>query len=330
MDKSKTNKARDQLVKMFLSVLEEDKKDWKQGWTSSSIHINPITNKNYKGMNYLQLNLTSYTKGYIDPRWCTFKQADKAGWKIKKGEHGTPIEFWSLYDKSTKKTVTIREYNYILQLEGPERKEDFIWMNKTSTVFNASQIEGMPELIKNKNKEIKVDGFVSNLVKNMNIEVFFGLEACYSPKKDKIYMPPKENFHSTYGYNATLLHELSHATSHESRLNREISSKFGSVEYAKEELRAEIASAFISSELNIGSTTEYMENHAAYVSSWIEVIKKDQNELFRAIKDATDISEYMFNKGELELYKEEEIDIQEETIENESLESLHVNKKRTR
>lgn len=98
---------------------------------------------------------------------------------------------------------------------------------------------------------------------------------------------------------ATLLHEAAHATGHESRLNRDMEGAFGSPEYAKEELRAEIASAFTAQILRIDySQNDYMENHEAYVQNWISVLENEPNELFAAIKDAEKISDYLIEKGE--------------------------------
>jgi antirestriction protein ArdC len=142
---------------------------------------------------------------------------------------------------------------------------------KIHTVFNAKQIDGIPVYEKT-NKQLKFsqieNTFVPTLVKNMRIDVQHGgNEAYYSPTSDLITLPPKKSFHEAYEYTATLLHELAHATSHNTRLDRAVSGKFGSKEYAKEELRAEISSSFVAGELNLNQTSSNLDNHKAYIQN---------------------------------------------------------------
>ena len=134
-------------------------------------------------------------------------------------------------------------------------------------------------------------------------------KAYYVPSEDTVVLPSYNSFFTDEDYYAVVLHELAHATGHESRLNRNITNVFGSVEYAKEELRAEISSSFVNSELGIVSET-VMDNHKAYIQAWIQIIEEQEKELFSAINDAEKIAEYMEEKGQLEkivdLYKEVE------------------------
>lgn len=317
----KTNKARELLAEMFLKSLEEGLHSWTQGWKNvSTVPENAINNKRYRGINQLILGFVSYQKGYSDPRWCTFKQADSKGWKIMKGEKGVPIEFWSLYDKLERKTVTIREYNKIIK-EDDSREADFVWMTKVYTVFNGEQIDGIPELemeIKNEfSLNELMEEFIENIKKNTGIEVKEGgNSACYVPSMDIIRMPRKDTFDDEYSYGSVLLHEFSHSTGHESRLNRNIKNSFGTPEYAKEELRAEIASCFLANELPLTINDSHMDNHKAYVQNWISIIEKDKNELFKAIKDAEIIADYLERIGELEKCKEKHMIKEEEFTEN--------------
>ena len=309
MEKQQFNKAREKLAEIFLKALEEKRYEWKKGWSSNGFKapVNIVGNNKYRGINKFLLMLTAQEHGWNDYRWCTFKQATSKGWKIKKDEHGTPVEYWSMYDKETKKNYTFAEYERIIQNE-PERKEDFVMSARIYIVFNGAQIDGIPVLPDvEKNNGIELSEFVENTVKNMGIEVLSGNSAFYSPSTDKITMPEKDTFVSDYEYNSTLLHELSHATGHEDRLNRNIRNTFGTEDYAKEELRAEIASCFISAELPIVQTDSNIENHKAYIQSWIKVIKDDKNELFKAINDAGDITDYIFKVGEIEKYLPTEI-----------------------
>lgn len=137
-----------------------------------------------------------------------------------------------------------------------------------------------------------------------------GSQAFYRPSDDSITMPPEQSFVDSYGYMSTFLHEAGHATGHATRLNRDLSGTFGTESYAKEELRAEIASAFTSQALGFGKEeqglAQTMDNHKAYVQSWIESISDKPNELFAAIKDAEKISDYLLEKGEFLLDLEHE------------------------
>ena len=117
--------------------------------------------------------------------------------------------------------------------------------------------------------------------------------AFYSRSQDSIHLPPKESFKEPAGYYGTALHELAHWTGHPSRLNRSTlneSYRFGDTSYAKEELRAELASVFLAAERGIPHDPQ---QHAAYVGSWIKALKEDKNEIFRAAHDASAATEYL-------------------------------------
>ena len=138
------------------------------------------------------------------------------------------------------------------------------------------------------------------LLENMRLELREGgNRAYYSPSEDYVRMPTVEQFDDTYSYMSVFLHEAAHASGAAHRLNRDLTGSFGSESYAKEELRAEIASAFTASATGINyEQAPQMENHTAYVQNWISVLQNNPNELFRAIKDATKISDYLIEKGE--------------------------------
>ena len=196
MEKQQFNKAREKLAEMFLKSLEEKQYEWKKGWSSNGFKapVNIVGNNKYRGINKFLLMLTAQEHGWNDYRWCTFKQATSKGWKIKKDEHGTPVEYWSMYDKETKKNYTFAEYERIIQNE-PERKEDFVMSARIYIVFNGAQIDGIPVLPDvEKNNGIELSEFVENTVKNMGIEVLSGNSAFYSPSTDKITMPEKDTF----------------------------------------------------------------------------------------------------------------------------------------
>lgn len=117
-----------------------------------------------------------------------------------------------------------------------------------------------------------------------------GNKAYYSPMQDEIVLPQKEQFLSEGAYYATALHELGHWTGSESRLNRDLAHPFGSQEYAKEELRAEIASFLFNGKLGLGYDPEM---HLSYVDSWVKILEDKPGEIFRATADATKIVSFI-------------------------------------
>lgn len=135
----------------------------------------------------------------------------------------------------------------------------------------------------------------------MNVPVFYdgGDRAYYSPSKDEIHLPAPENFTSEYALNATALHELAHSTGHATRLNRDIENTFGSESYAYEELVAEITSCFMGVNLETDSTDANIDNHKAYVQSWVKEIRDKPEKLVHAIKDAQAATTYMEEKAEI-------------------------------
>lgn len=282
-------------------ALKEDKIPWKRGWRTSQPY-NAVSGNNYHGVNNLLLSFIAHEKGYSDPRWCTFKQAADNNWHINKGEKGTPIEFWSLYDSETKKKLTPAEADKLKnELSREDYQERVHPLSETYTVFNAEQISGIPELAF-ENNLVDVKSLIEKrdvLIENMGVNFLEqGWEAYYSEGPDLLSLPPVQEFNSDYEYFATLLHEGAHATGHENRLNRDLSGIKGSASYAKEELRAEIASAFVSQEIGFEQTEANIDNHKAYLQSWIEVLENNPDELYTAIRDAQKISDYLIEKGE--------------------------------
>ncbi len=298
------NKMRRKMIEGFLSALKEDIIPWERNWELGEAPQNATTQARYRGSNSLWLNCVAQEKGYGDSRWCTFLQAKEKGWRIKKGERGTQIEFFTYYDKERKKNITYQDAE---ELRKALSREDYAKrvtiFTKNSTVFNAEQIEGIPAREK---KEISfpAEHLLERrdiLLKNMGVKFEEGGDrAYYSPGADAIRMPKVEQFHDAYDYMATFLHEAAHSTGHPSRLHRDLSFAKGTPGYAREELRAEIASAFTAQELGTAAVTEeQMRNHKAYIQDWIQLLEKNPEELFSAVRAAREISDYLIEKGEL-------------------------------
>lgn len=303
------NKMREEIANTFIAALEKNTIPWHRPWNLMTRPENFISGTEYNGLNRFWLAYITDEKKYDDNRWCTFKQASEKGYHIKKGEHATPVEFWSWYDTQEKKKLNYPEYVKLvkeLHDSGENWQERIKPISSIYKVFNAAQMEGVPPI----DKEVLAvnDNLLEcrdKLLEAMELTFIEGGDrAFYRPSEDSLHMPLYENFKSEYGYMATFLHECGHATGAEHRLNRNIKNRFGTKDYAKEELRAEIASAFTAQALGIGEG-EKLDNHAAYIQSWIKTLKDNPNELFAAIKDAEKISDYLIEKGEFLKEREE-------------------------
>ncbi len=262
-------------------------KPWKPGDLLAALPVNPTTGKRYRGIN--SLNLMS--RAYTDPRWLTYKQAINIGAQVRKGEKSTLVQYWKFTEEHIK---TDGNNNPVLNSEGNPIKEQVRLERPRvfyAAVFNAQQMDNLPEL------SIKAPDWdplerAEHILQASNAVIRHGEadNAFYRPSTDSIHLPHKHQFPTPDRYYATALHELGHWTGHESRLSRDLAHPFGSEGYAKEELRAEIASMLLSGELGIGHDPG---QHVAYVSSWIKALQEDPTEIFRAAADAEKIQDYV-------------------------------------
>ena len=309
MNNEAKEKFRQELADKFIHLLEEKKNDWIQGWDTGTggPPFNIASGRKYSGINQFTLSLTAMLEGYNDPRWATMTQIrDETGvyhkgekWHLRKGSHGTKVEYWYPYDRENKKPLTWQEYKKAID-SGREQKE-FLIQPKYFTVFNASQIEGIPPLKKVENPAFTTDELIPKLAREMGVMIDFSPQpmAFYNPATDRIHLPTASLFHSSAEFHGTALHELAHATGHPSRLNRGIKNIFGSESYAAEELIAEMTSCFMAADLKEVDLSAFnrFENNAAYLQSWIESIHDKPDALIRAVKEATRATEYMEMKA---------------------------------
>lgn len=299
----KENKMREEMKTAFLASLKEDKIPWVRDWTRFTCPQNAVSQNEYHGINLLWLSYIQMERNYQDPRWCTFLQAQEKGWQIKKGEKGSRVEFWSIYDTKEKRKLSKEDADQLRKTLGEDFYNRVRPIASIYIVFNGEQIKGIPQFSPQKQKWDETLLLKKRDVLLQNMKLTFhegGDRAFYSPRKDQITMPEVKQFKSGYGYISTFLHEAGHATGHKSRMNREIQNHFGTPDYAREELRAEIASAFTAQNLGIEMMdSSHLENHKAYIQSWIQILEKNPNELFSAIHDAEKISEYLIQKAGL-------------------------------
>ena len=278
---------------------------WHPGKTLAAPH-NPASGTVYRGMNRVHLALS----GYEDPRWMTLRQANEQGLSILPGSKATPVVYFQFNKEQDKLD---KDGNPVLGEDGKPQKTTVELdrpIIRYAHVFNAEQIDGMPPLeLTDKafewNPSEKAESILS--ASGAAIKHDQSNRAFYRYATDDIHLPPKENFDAPDKYYATALHELGHWTRHESRLNRE-NGPFGSEMYAREELRAEIASWMLGQDIGIGHDPA---QHAAYVQSWIKVLKEDPFEIMRACRDAEQIKEYVLG---LEMKKELQQEQSEKTI----------------
>lgn len=236
---------------------------------------NALSQREYTGVNVLLL----WAHQYPEAAWLTYRQARELGGYVRKAEKATQIVYASTY----KKTKTD---------EAGEEAEEEIPFLKWYSVFNVEQCEGLPERLYRRNSPPKSAGcprakeFLSLIGASVR---HGGSEACFMPLMDLICLPKPEDFESIEHYYATSLHEHGHWSGHSSRLNRNLSNRFGDESYAAEELIAEMTAAFLCAHLEIPGKLR----HTEYIVSWLRVLKKDKKAIFTAARKATEAAEYL-------------------------------------
>lgn len=309
----KVNKYQE-LANKFADLIEKNEAPWQKTWSGKGfLPYNIKSQKEYNGMNLLNLMMAAEAKGYEDNRWLTFLQAGELGAKVRPGEKGMHIMF--LQTKENVKEIdeiTGEEKVVTVKLEKPRA----MW----SVVFNAEQCEGLPAY---KEKLITFDPIekAQEILDNSGAKIIHKKqnEAFYNIVTDTITLPLKEQFQSPEAYYRCALHELGHWTAHEKRNNRDLSGSFGSESYAREELVAEITSFLVGTQCGLGH--EPNDNNVAYLKSWSKAIRDDPSYLFKAVKDADKAAQLILGK-ELEL---EQINNNEKNMEKETPE-ININK----
>ncbi|CCG42482.1 zincin-like metallopeptidase domain-containing protein [Magnetospirillum molischianum] len=280
---------RDEIAGEIIRRIEDGTAPWQKPWKAGEIGaapFNPVSNKPYRGINDLWLSMM----GRADPRWMTYRQALEIGAQVRKGERSTTVEYWQW---STREALIDTDGKPVLGEDGkPKMVETKLDRPRVflAKVFNADQIDGLapwgspaPSFDPVAQAESLIDGA------GIPVHHDQANRAFYTPGRDEIHLPPRGAFVGQEAYYATLLHELGHATGHPSRLVRNFG-PFGSELYAREELRAEIASTMLARDLGISHDPA---NHAAYVESWLKALRDDKNEIFRAARDAETIKTWV-------------------------------------
>lgn len=281
----------DEVTTRIISELEQGRVPWVQPWSSeiaggapvAGLPVNAQTRRTYSGINVLILWGAVIANGWASQGWLTFRQALSLGGNVRKGEHGTQVVYADRFTPETEKERA-RESG------GDARSIAFL---KRFTVFNVAQCENLredllPEPVALPEREIVPVAEAVIAASGVDFRIG-GAEAFYSPGADFVQVPPQTAFHDQVNYYRTCLHELCHATGHPSRLGRNLANAFGSKDYGREELVAEMGSAFLCASLGIVPTVR----HADYIGAWLEVMREDNRAIFRAASMASKAADWL-------------------------------------
>lgn len=265
---------------------------WHGGIVSPSFPINAATDKPYRGVNIVALWVDAMIKRYIWGYWASYKQWQGLGAQVRKGERGSVIVFYKRLDEQE------GEVNRGAKDEGQADSPRFV--ARASYVFNAEQVDGWEPPVPELKSLVQVNDEVAAFIASVGADVRHGTHmARYRRDLDCIEMPSPGLFvgsstsSATEAYHGVLLHELTHWTGAVHRLNREFGKRFGDKAYAFEELVAELGAAFLCSAFRI--TNEPRPDHAAYVSSWLEILNKDTKAVFTAASRAQEAVQFLMD-----------------------------------
>ncbi|OSN03003.1 DNA primase [Lonsdalea britannica] len=267
----------------IISALEAGVKPWSCPWQRvpgmSGLPSNYATGTAYSGMNIMLLWGSASEQGFNDSRWMTYKQAQAEGGQVRKGEHGTTAIFYATLEKES-------EDSEIVQIP----------MLKTFTVFNVQQIDGLPLTTETISPDATFDPLpeAENLIRKSGANIIEkGQNAFFQPSTDEVWLPERHLFSDAANFYATGLHELVHWSGGKKRLDREMKGKFGSADYAEEELVAELGSAFLMADLGIVGEVQ----HESYIASWLQALKNDKRYVFKAVSAASKAHSYLMDKA---------------------------------
>lgn len=258
---------------------------WHREGPALGVPTNATTQARYKGINVLSLWVAAASSGFNSGHWASYRQWQAAGAQVRGGEHGTTIIFYRV------RTAEDEDGHE----DDANRRRPIV---RSSRVFNADQVDGweiptQPQT-RGADRLASIDAFVRATQANVHTG---GNVACYRPKNDRIDIPPPERFvgsptsSPTESYYATLLHELVHWSGAPQRLSRDLSGRFGDAAYAAEELVAELGAAFLCAALRLSN--EPRPDHAAYLASWLRLLRNDKTAIARAASLAQIASTYL-------------------------------------
>jgi antirestriction protein ArdC len=285
------NNAYDRVTERILDLMQKGVCPWRQPWsTKIEPPQNFATHRRYSGMNFFMLSMS----GYQSPYFLTFRQIQELGGSIRKGSHGFPIVFWSTSEVETSRdTVNESPEPFVDPNKGKVKLVPFL---KSYVVFNAEQIENIafPSLPGASERPVNPIARAEEIIRDWKDapETLHGFpKAYYRPDNDKIYLPSMKDFDRPEDYYCTRFHEMGHATGAPQRLNRQIRNHFGNEAYSREELVAEMTSAFLCAQCGIDNVV--IENQAAYLSGWTKAISDDHRLIVTAASNAQRAANYI-------------------------------------
>jgi len=249
--------------------------------------ISIATVKAYRGVNTLVLWAQAQSKGYTSALWGTYQQWQSLGGQVRKGEHGSPVVYWATYEsKDTPED------------EQDERNGRHLFC-KGYTVFNLAQVDGckLPKRLEPRLSANERIGRAEEFFRGVGVQVRDGgNRAFYRPDTpEAVYMPGFDQFPYRLDYYSTLAHETTHWTSHPSRCDRQLGKRFGDAAYAMEELIAELGSAYTMASLELELTPR--KDHAAYIDSWLKVLRADKRAVFTAASQAQKAADWLSDRS---------------------------------
>lgn len=264
------------VTQQIIEELEAGTAPWTKVWDSQAggfLPANAVSGRHYSGINVPILWSKACKHGYPTHRWLTFKQALEAGAAVRKGEKATQVIF----------------VKRLVKDEGEEPQS--LTVLKSFFVFNTAQIDGLPEPAPAPERPLEEKyEHVELFLKAAKVKIWHGqYDPCFMPSDDAVLIPRREDFHGDEHYYATLLHESVHWTGTPHRLDRNLHNRFGSKEYAAEELVAELGAAFLCAHLGIKGELR----HAGYIKSWLTLLKDDPRAIFTASAKASEASNYL-------------------------------------
>ncbi len=277
----------------IINLLEQGVVPWRRPWTSAGLPRNLVSKKSYRGINHFLLSASKY----VSPLWLTMRQANELGGHIRKGEESTAVVFWKIdnvklstedrdneeSDEKTRRRFLLRYYR--------------VW-NLEQCELPQAMLDKLPKIEMHEHDPIEAAERIIAAMPNPPEIQHAGSKAFYSPITDRITLPPRELFISIEEQMATTYHEMSHATGHPKRLNRESiaeAAPFGSPIYAAEELVAEMSAAYLCAEAGISPTV--IENQAAYVAGWLKKLREDRKLVVHAAAQAQKATDYILGRS---------------------------------
>lgn len=274
------------VTQRIIEIMEQGVVPWRSpilGSGKAGFPTSLTSNKPYRGANVFLLACTAFFEGYSSAYWLTYQQAKERGGTVRRGERATMVVFFKMHEVTNKDTGEVKKVPVL----------------RHYNVFNVDQCENIqaPDVAKDLKREFNpidaAEALCNNYPDGPTMQ-HFGRQAFYIPSDDIVRLPDPSWFRSEADYYATRFHELAHSTGHSKRLNRGIDKDlrpFGSEDYSKEELIAEMAAAFLCAECHIEPAV--IENQAAYVKGWLGKLKADAKLVIQAAGAAQRAAEWI-------------------------------------